>query len=345
MATAPILVLWSLAALGGAGAGPAPDADREFAVIQKLFAARDLIGLQRLMLFEGGRRIEKLPTAVRNRVALLAAQNLEIRSYLQGIEYGDFHALLRDPAHPDINRQWGINTVASDILRQLSEKRLITERRIIPYLLETLDYPTVELKRSAYYTLRFLTGRAVGEDVWGHGVSDAVKEPVYRTWWRQWWQANKDRHPLYTEALQRKVQRRVEAIYADVQARVAPQIAEMSWMTSFHYRPYHHPTGRVVGEFAYTPGLLALTAVPAGKPPVPFERMPGLWVEARFLTPGPKGIPDDDRPAAGRGKARLVHREILVGTGIEVRVLLATPSADLERALRALLGPAGKGSD
>src|SRR5262249_49158939 len=149
-----------------------------------------------------------------------------------GVSYTDFYALLRDPAHPEINRQWGINCASLDILRALAERHRITEPDVLPYLIEALDYPTNEVKGQASITLRALTRRAVGYDDWRRGVMDAAKEQAYRRWWRDWWRQNQRKHPLFTLDVAERVEQRVKEAYADIKAELAPKFEELFCLDS-----------------------------------------------------------------------------------------------------------------
>jgi hypothetical protein len=339
MSSIVALMLLSATPLTPAAAESA-DAKAELANIKKLFAERDLIPLQRQYYISGIGRIKNLPPACRNEVALLAAHNLSLGKYRQGLSDKEIWPTLTGGTRPELNRQWGINNVAANILRELSEHRLTTERKVLPFLIEALAYPDSGFRRQAYHSLYYLTKRRVGDDVWGRGIIDAAREPGFRAWWLDWWQANKDRNPIYTAEVETKVKKRVEEIYRKMDAELAPKFNELFGLKTFDYRTHIHPTSRVVGEIDYAPGRRAYIALPKGvNGPINFNKLPRIQVEARFATPNPKEAAPKEKRLPKENKIEVVHRELLPGTDIEIRVLAATPNADLTRALRDLFQP------
>src|SRR5437764_571839 len=95
----------TLAALGPTIAG-----DKDLAVIQDLYAKRDLIALQRLNNILFDKMIVSWNKSQCDQVALLLAPNLEIDSVLQGAKFDKFFDYLNRRENDKVREHWGMNS-------------------------------------------------------------------------------------------------------------------------------------------------------------------------------------------------------------------------------------------
>src|SRR5262249_21957466 len=190
-------------------AAPAVAGDKEFAAIQDAYAKRDLVFLAHLYDDQYKKLILPLTQEQVNKVALLAGENLEIDSALQGVNYDKFNDLLTPPMlNTKVHERWQVNWASINLLRRLSDERRVTDSAVLPYLVGALKHPYSTVKRYAYYSLRALTFRDVGAEGFDTVADDAEKERPWLLWWQNWLKANKGKHLIIDVTLQNKLKQR-----------------------------------------------------------------------------------------------------------------------------------------
>jgi hypothetical protein len=192
------------------------------------------------------------------------------------------------------------------------------------------------VKRYAYYSLRALTFRDVGSEVFGRVVDDAQKEAPLLQWWQGWWQKNKGKQLIIEVEFEKKLKKRaldtMHQIFAGLSEKYPDDLMKA------HMPKNPHFAGMELPHVAYTPRWWAYIAG-TGPKVKKLDELPGLWVGIDFLTPGPDTAkkPESWPFAKGTGKAKLVYEEVLPNTDLAFRVLLDTPDPKLEKDMIQLL--------
>jgi hypothetical protein len=117
---------------------------------------------------------------------------------------------------------------AADTLRRLCESRMISDARVIPYLIDALSHRNDLVAEASYEALRFLTHRMVdaGAPSLPMRGSREVKERVI-SWWKQWWEEKKDNHPIFDVATEEKAKAAVLNVLKSVE-KLKPKYAELT---------------------------------------------------------------------------------------------------------------------
>jgi hypothetical protein len=305
--------------------------DKEFAAIQDAYAKRDLLFLAHLPDDQYKKLILPLTQEQVNKVALLAGENLEIDSVLQGVKYNKFNDLLIAPTlNTKVHERWQVNSASINLLRRLSDERRITDSAVLPYLVGALAHPYTEVKRYAYYSLHALTFRDVGAEVFDPAADDAEKERPSLLWWQNWLKANKGKQLIINVMLENKLKQRaldtMHKIFASLSEKYPDDL-----MTA-HMPKNPHFAGMELPGVAYTPRWMAYIAG-TGPKVKKLDELPSLWVGTQFLTPGPDTAKKGESwPfGKGKGKAKVVYEDVLHDTDLAFRVLLDTPSPQLEQ--------------
>jgi len=108
--------------------------------------------------------------------------------------------------------QIAVTAVGSLWLRTTNERLRDTENpRLIAPLINILDDPDVPtyVRDQAAQVLCRLTRREYTEL---YQYSDGEKHAQFVRWWRDWWEKNKDKHPVFDDELKRVITARVTAI-------------------------------------------------------------------------------------------------------------------------------------
>jgi len=302
-----------------------------------LFEQRDLLALQRLPAAE----VEHLSPSERNAVALAAAQALTIKGYARALGGQSPNRRFtqpeaRDsPAEAECRRQWGINMRSAELLRGLAEKRLIDEALVLPHLIEALEHPDRHfVGRDSFYALQHLTRRSSGEDYWGRGVPDGASHRRINRWWREWWERNQLKRPVFDLELEAAARREVLRLSRIIDDRLKPTFPELALfevpdeLALRWQRPLFH--------VEYDPGE---GAVPVGPGVLP-ERLPWVLVSCQFRTeelPRRPGAPEPQPPPRLRGCVRTCYSRVLLNSDLVVEVKLASSNPALMTALRLAL--------
>ena len=307
--------------------------------VRRLYQERNLIGLQQVMRVAF---VKDLPLADRNAIALLAAQNLEIKDYLKDAVFTDFHAFLREKTQVNdpIRIQWGINMTSAALVRDLSYPRLISEPRVIPYLIAALDHPDRGfVGRDCHSALRSLTRHRVGDRYFSTGQKDPALCARIVAWWRDWWKANQDRHPVFDLALEDTARTRVLEILRLIEKEVKPRYWQFGLFPVPKDRLTFSDTPPLY-DYSYDPDVMAIPIARAGR------ARPLTWLQVRVEFGTPPMVDNDPRAGALarrpaeeslRDRVEDIYAERLEGTDVVITVSLATTDDDLAAFTRITL--------
>jgi len=326
-----------------------PEAAREevrlrFEKLKGTFLSHDLLGMQAVHLkdFTG------LSPGQVNEIAVLAARRLGIAHLLKGVKFDDFHAFLRTdrPGVGQIRRQWGINMACAEILRQLSEKRLIADPSVIPHMIQALDHPARSfVGQKAFYALTYLTRRRSGRTYWARLPDDPKTRAAISKWWADWWARNRDKSPIFSVALEERLQKRVSEIARRIETQVKPRFpGELQEYSAEGIRYSHsQPAFNFIFDADMSLPLGALDDPPVPRPEP--DTLLWLQVRARFVTPclPPEvdqwAVRDVAPPARAAGGLKVLFESPVEGTDLVLQVRLFTPNRQLEKAVRTALAP------
>ena len=186
-----------LLATAGTAIGVMGSEPFDYHQVVKIIEEHDEAGL-RLVPFKS---IESLPVSERNLIALSAAKSLS-------------------RGEPGIYE--------TDLLREMSEKRLITEPQVIPHLIMGLSHSNHNyVARGCLNMLQHLTRRHCGVNGWARFEGDATKDSHIIQWWVDWWQINKDKHPVFDETLEGAVRNDIFRIFNIFEKEIKPEFPEL----------------------------------------------------------------------------------------------------------------------
>ena len=186
-----------LLATAGTAIGVMGSEPLDYQQVVQFIEEHDSAGL-RLVLFKS---IESLPVSERNLIALSAAKSIS-------------------RGEPGI--------YATDLLRKMSEKRLITEPQVIPHLIMGLSHSNHNyVARGCLNMLQHLTRRHCGVNGWARFVGDATKDGHIIQWWVDWWEINKNKHPVFDEKLERAVRNDILRISNIIEKEIKPEFSEL----------------------------------------------------------------------------------------------------------------------
>jgi hypothetical protein len=337
--------------------------DTEFSRLVQKFKENDLVGLHRLH----AEHFQPLSQEQCDVVALLAAERLAPGPEIAGLPPKERFNFL-SKASEKVRNAWGINVACADILHlYLGETRRITDARVVPHLVEALDHPDPTVCRYAFYTLRNITRHETGEGYFGRGLREkSERHERLVKWWRDWWQATKDKHPIYDPELEKKLLTEMDGLVARIAKGLQPATddrdAKFPGMAMFTrlWESQKLLSGRQgdVLVYDYDPSRLALFLGPRH---VPHDELPRIelryvfdfpdLVEKEEPKPAAEKLPPEKEKAAEslKKKERPMRKEVfsapLEGTGITLHALVTSKDAALEQALVHILkrgkGPVG----
>jgi len=321
--------------------GPAHPVD--WRQVIRMFRERDLPQIQALRVPS----LEGLPLDQRNCIALEAASSLSMAEYIGAIgddklwEHFTKHEEY-SPAEVECRRQWFINMHAAEVVRDLAEKRLIDDPRVLPYLIEGLSHPDrFSVGQKCFYALTYLTRHRSGEVHWARQVEDPKRQEEITSWWREWWRTHQGKHPVFDVEVEERARTEVLEVARAIEAEVKPRYPELSmfstpetlrlqWSTRFFQIEYNPR------RYARIPPL-----------PVTYEDLPWLHISARLQSQDLAGTlwSGEKAPAPPAELAEhvsTVYSRVLDGTDIVVEVVAASEDEglmrDLQRALAARQG-------
>lgn len=288
--------------------------------------------------------LETLSLEQRNRAALVAAKSLSINQYIEAIGDDSIHkhftkpSAQDSPAEAECRRQWGINTSAAELLRHLSEKRMINDPAVLPYLIDALNHPDRNfVGQPCFHALQYLTYHESGHAYWARLVEDAKRHAQVLSWWKGWWEENRHKHPVF----EREVEGRLRLLVLDIAKTIStelkpihPQLSEFSVPKQLRL---HAPPSPLF-HIEYNPRLLA-NIHPHG---LDRDHLPWLYIKCEFKTPdlaAPPGWRRDERlpPLELRDHIRKVFYCEIDGTDIVISVKLASEQRDLIKNMERVL--------
>ena len=307
--------------------------------VVKAFANRDLKLIQNLRPQE----IEKLPLKERNAVALAAAKSLPIKDYIEVIGTNSIHKCFTKPPVQDspkeaeCRRQWGINMSAAELLRHLSEKRMVDDPSLLPYLIEALDHPDRSfVGQKCFNALTYLTRHTSGNVYWARLVEDEKKHEEISSWWTRWLENNKDKHPVFDTKIEQQARMEFMRLAEQIENELKPLYPSLSMFSAPKDLPLLWSSHLFHVE--YNPRCYAL-----GPSTVDHDELPWIHIRCELLSkelsPGAawakKEIPTP--PVELKNLKETVYSEVLPKTDILIEVLVASTDEQLIKDLRSAL--------
>ena len=134
------------------------------------------------------------------------------------------------------NRNKTLYTV-SQVLVQLAQRDLLTEPKVIPYLIEDLKHTSEGMGHgSSLPALCMMTRRMWGVVGYGGGEYSLVDNPTNLeriiAWWDGWWKNNEHKHPVYDREIEQQVQHEFLQMEQTIEKKVKPQFPVLKWFTA-----------------------------------------------------------------------------------------------------------------
>lgn len=350
-----VAVLWTgvllllenhLASAGQPDGSKDAHARREFQQFKEILARQDLTALRRIQRINRS-RYETWNQKQRDEIALILAQNLKIRSLLESLEDQQWREIRssqqwsqfvgKQPQDGPVRIRWGINAAAAGTLNYLARKRLITEPRVIPYLIEALEHPDQgSIRRDAFGALSHLTRHSTGLHYFSFSRRDPEKDRQLIGWWKRWWEANQDKHPVFEPALEQEARSEVLRLARTIEQELKPRYRDELRYFRTPEKPLGFGYPHLLFHLEYNPRMLAWHIPAVNNPPPPW-----LLILCRFGTEEPKA--PDPRPEVPKPPKELEHlvktvyaRE-LDGTDVLVTVSVASSNKGLANDLEKTL--------
>jgi hypothetical protein len=266
--------------------------------------------------------IDSLTSAQCNQIAIIGAKSLVATNETNGAHSSPYDALM--------------------LLQALNAHRLIQTPEVIPYLIDRLSMTTREDPNFINYDLLNLLNSLTGRNVSFDSHGDVTNQLAIADWWQNWWQENKDLHPLYDKQLETIL--RNEILATDAKITEAKPRPNFVWDSSAHFLLQNN--GRVDdgGErnggpsdtlFTFYYGHSPSGGAKSGGYFPPSDDI--LYLCGEFLTKNPG---ETDKPLYGvtLGNKKFLMHEIssrtIPGTGIAIKVETATTNVALVNVLR-----------
>jgi hypothetical protein len=289
-------------------------------------------------------RIQQLPPAERNRIAVAAARELSLTTNGQTITAETVDVLPFRPAKTDtpaestLRELYSRDFSATQLLRDMENLRLITDPRVIKPLIDMLDMPGTKtsIPLEACQVLCQVTRREY--DNLDRPFRSERREEFVQ-WWKDWWAKNHDRHPVYDDELQKRVVARVAAIRNQIFLEVH---GYHDWQGGFpEVNVSHRPSSDDIAVAHIDSSVMSGVFNPTQK-----GRM-YLRIAAHFQTPRfnlyPSTTPSRDPESTGEWepmistnkiKIEQIYREEIPGTDIAIKVTAASQDGGFAKAAR-----------
>jgi hypothetical protein len=245
--------------------------------------------------------------------------------------------------------------MAANNLLYLAGEGLITDARIIPCLLTGIKarpYRNSVISNSSLKTLALMTRRMPGAYAWSSDFdnkADTRKRKEIVAWWEDWWERNRDKHPVYDPEVDSIIWSAFLSVQDAIEEKVKPAHPELSL---FHaqknirrLRPAMPLTQ--IYEYQYEPDMHSIPilygATNGAIHAVGFNDLPWLEVACRFEDPEFPNRYEELRTKDRKPPERLtsmltsVYSNHIAGTAIYLEVRVASPNKDLVRDLQTAL--------
>ncbi len=269
-----------------------------------------------------------------NERALAAANQLSLRTPDGALITKEMVDKLTTPPGFDdalqaaVRQQHFMNGRCVSLLRDLANTGSVDDPRVIPPLVEILEYPSGVVRSTAGHVLGSLTQRRFET---GGDDDDSPRQHLMSAWWRTWWQKNQDRHPVFDALLEERIHRRFVAMMTGAWDGI-PLTPEQG-----HVR--YDATNRQLlrgadanAAFSYQIDGAWLSEIRASAATVFFA------VEARFLTEVPvdlQSYPHRPRPTSDAGdRITELFREQQSGTDLVIVVSAGSKDGELVRLMK-----------
>lgn len=224
-------------------------------------------------------------------------------------------------------------------LKYLSMDRLITTPEVLPYLIEALDNPDPGVARPAFSALTDLTFHYTGRTNRGGSTEDPTQHRLVSQWWKDWWEKNKDRKPVFDLELESGVKAEMTMLATLIKENLRPKFSEMSYFVVTDFRGHGQPP---IYLLAYSPYNYSFTFKP--------RNIENVWLcmEADFQT---RDLPDEGStnmdprgfanprypPPHLENLEQEIYLRTIPGTDVFIRVRFASNNQTLIDALRKLM--------
>jgi hypothetical protein len=308
----------------------------DFRVIVKMFADRDLTSIQSIR----PQSIEDLALDQRNQVALAAAKSLSVKKYIEAIGDDSIYkhftkpSTQESPAETECRKQLGINRSSASLLQHLAEKRMINDPGILPYLIEALDHPDRHwVGQKCFYALKYLTRQESGDIYWARLVSDEKKHAEIHKWWQDWWQRNREKHPIFDADLETLARREVLRLARSIDENLKPRFPELKLFQVPETLPLRWQ--RPLFYVEYDPGNWSL--LPNSFDGINSKRLPWILISCRFQSKGLKDTwarEDKLQPTERlRDRMKTCYSKTIQGSDLLVEIMAASENETLMKAM------------
>ncbi len=251
-----------------------------------------------------------------NHLALGLAKNLSL------------HATVNiDEADKPLRPQGDYSAIQT--IHALCVLRVVNDPEIIPPLIDTLRHRNDTIADNAHGTLRILTRRMFFEQFWRTQDKSEIK-----SWWEQWWKANKAKHPVFDVLIEMKAKAEVVRLVRVIEKEVKPKFPELNYFRppeKIDYPFYTRPIFRIVCD----PQLNALVS--------PKSNQSYLEIICNFESPDSDGKVSGERGDHGMLKrpkdVAEVYRHKLPETDILIVVRVGSSNTNLLTELKNVLSP------
>jgi len=306
----------------------------------KAWSDRDLKAIQNISLHA----IMGLTLAERNEVALAAAKSLSIKEYIGVIGKNSiFKHFTKPPAQDspeeaECRRQLGINMSAAELLRHLSEMKMIDDPAVLPYLIDALDHPARSfVGQRCFYALTYLTRQRTGDIYWARLVDDPEKHAAIRKWWIDWFDKNKESHPIFDRNLEEKARSEVLRLSGIIEKELKPNFQELALFQSPPTLPLRWQ--RPLFYIEYNPGNWSL-AIDTFKG-IDRKRLPWILITCRFDSQGQMDTWEQEErvqpPENLKKNITRCYFGRIAGSSLLIEVLAASPDESMIKQIQAVL--------
>jgi hypothetical protein len=308
-----------------------------FESVQKMFEQNDWQSLEKV----DAKIIKNFNSKQRNAIAVLAA-----KAFAESVASTNITDEVQiRPVNPvtglPIALHFGMELVSFEILSDLEEDNAITTKDIIPYFIQGLGDDDFDQLQCSLSLLGNLTGRVRSPNSYIYESYDFLEtnRPAIVDWWRNWWQENQDKHPIFDADLKKILRQEVLKIDKQIMRASPPDtwpdngaeiIRGSDWQSKWPQTDSYQVDGNSVFVFWYDniPGSGTGYIDPA-------RGDNSLCIRGDFLTKSLQfGTNEVSSATSPDQKMQEIFHETVKGTGIELKVNILTTNTALINVLR-----------
>jgi hypothetical protein len=245
------------------------------------------------------------------------------------------------------------NCRAAATLNQLCQSGLVTDPRVIPYLIDALKLPDhrsdhLMIGQTALESLCMITRRMrLGVKGWPPRRNPPVDNSTNLThiisWWENWWKDNENKHPVYDAEIDQTVTNAFLNVEKIIEEKIKPEYPELvffkagansfipmpprysvSSLYEYQYEPYNYDQG------VYNPS--------SGKM-YRWDELPWLEIKCRFDDEEMAGYPVHHPPESLEKYLTTVYSKKIEDLSIFIQVRIASSNTALVDDLKKALNP------